>query len=82
MSLISIFYSTSKIIRIYFLLIFVVGVVKDGISSHAVYSVTVVKSTGSKEIDSWVVYRRYSDFYDFHVRLEERVSNLNNHVSY
>lgn len=50
------------------------GVVKDGISSHAVYSVTVVKSLGAKEIDSWVVYRRYSDFYDFHMRLEERVS--------
>lgn len=48
------------------------GVVKDGISSHAVYSVTVVKSLGAKEIDSWVVYRRYSDFYDFHMRLEER----------
>ncbi|XP_046643877.1 sorting nexin-13-like [Daphnia pulicaria] len=48
------------------------GVVKDGISSHAVYSVTVVKSLGSKEIDSWVVYRRYSDFHDFHIRLEER----------
>lgn len=39
------------------------------------YSVTVIKSLGAKEIDSWVVYRRYSDFYDFHIRLEERVSN-------
>ncbi|EFX88798.1 hypothetical protein DAPPUDRAFT_41687, partial [Daphnia pulex] len=51
---------------------FILGVVKDGISSHAVYSVTVIKSLGSKEIDSWVVYRRYSDFHDFHIRLEER----------
>ena len=56
--------------------VLLVGVVKDGITSHAVYAVTVVKSIGPKEIDSWVVYRRYSDFYDFHVRLEERVSYL------
>lgn len=50
-------------------------------SSHTVYAVTVVKLIGEREIDSWVVYRRYSDFYDFHFRLEEKVSIDLNYVS-
>lgn len=50
------------------------GVVKEGLSSHVVYAVTViVKSQDDKEVSSWVVYRRYSDFYDFHNRLEGKV---------
>ena len=47
--------------------------VKEGLSSHAVYAVTVVKSLGAKEIENWIVYRRYSDFLDFHQRMESRV---------
>jgi hypothetical protein len=50
------------------------GVIKDGLSSHAVYAVTVTKSHEGREMDSWIVYRRYSDFYDFHQRMEARVN--------
>ena len=50
------------------------GVVKDALSSHAVYAVTVKKTCGAREIDNWIVYRRYSDFHDFHARMESRVS--------
>ena len=52
------------------------GVIKDGLSSHAVYAVTVTKSHEGREMDSWIVYRRYSDFYDFHQRMEARVNVL------
>jgi len=55
------------------------GVVKDALSSHAVYAVTVKKTCGAREIDNWIVYRRYSDFHDFHARMESRykaVANL------
>ena len=51
-----------------------VGVVKDALSSHAVYAVTVKKTCGAREIDNWIVYRRYSDFHDFHARMESKVS--------
>lgn len=50
------------------------GVVKDGLTSHAVYAVNVVKLIKHKEVDSWFIYRRYSDFYDFHLRLQEKVT--------
>ena len=46
---------------------------KDGLSSHAVYAVTVKKTCGAREIDNWMVYRRYSDFHDFHARIEAKV---------
>lgn len=50
------------------------GVVKDGLTSHAVYAVNVVKLIKLREVDSWFIYRRYSDFYDFHLRLQEKVT--------
>ena len=49
------------------------GVVKDALSSHAVYAVSVKKMCGAREIDNWMVYRRYSDFHDFHARMEAKV---------
>ncbi len=51
------------------------GVVRDGLSSHAVYAVSVAKSYHNQVLDSWIVYRRYSDFRDFHQRMEDRVSS-------
>ena len=53
--------------------LFCSGVVKKGLSSHAVYAVSVIKSCGKKEVDSWTVYRRYSDFSEFHARMKEKV---------
>ncbi len=46
---------------------------KEGLSSHAVYAVTVTKYLDDKEVSSWIVYRRYSDFNDFHLRMEGKV---------
>lgn len=51
----------------------IIGVNRDGLGSHVVYAVTVVKFNGTKETDSWIVYRRYSDFYDFQARMEGKV---------
>jgi len=52
------------------------GVVRDGLSSHAVYAVSVAKSYHNQVLDSWIVYRRYSDFRDFHQRMEDRFKGL------
>ena len=53
---------------------YVSGLCREHGNSYTVYLITVVKKLSDGVEDSWDVYRRYSDFDDFHAMLLNRVS--------
>lgn len=43
-------------------------------STFAVYSISVVRRDPNGSEDKWTVFRRYSDFRDFHFTVIQKVS--------
>ncbi|XP_036394647.1 sorting nexin-13-like isoform X2 [Megalops cyprinoides] len=52
------------------------GVCNDHGKTYALYAVTVFRKNPDGIEDTWVTYRRYSDFHDFHMRITEQFENL------
>lgn len=53
--------------------IFSLGLLNDHGKSYGIYAVSVCKSYESGFQDKWHIYRRYSDFYDLHQKIKEKV---------
>ncbi|XP_047739096.1 sorting nexin-13 [Hyalella azteca] len=51
-------------------------VVREGTRSHAVYQVRVVHRDPSGKEELWHVFRRYSDFHDFHLAISSKFLDL------
>ena len=49
------------------------GICREHGKSYAVYLITVTKTYQDHTDDRWDVYRRYSDFHDLHLTIQERV---------
>ncbi|XP_061106275.1 sorting nexin-13 isoform X1 [Conger conger] len=54
----------------------VAGVCNDHGKTYALYAITVFRKVPDGSDDTWVTYRRYSDFHDFHMRITEQFENL------
>ncbi|KAJ8415872.1 hypothetical protein AAFF_G00404290 [Aldrovandia affinis] len=52
------------------------GVCNDHGKTYALYAITVFRKAPESSEDTWVTYRRYSDFHDFHMRIMEQFENL------
>lgn len=52
------------------------GVCNDHGKTYALYAITVFRKLPDGSEDTWVTYRRYSDFHDFHMRITEQFENL------
>lgn len=52
------------------------GLLQENGKTFGVYAVAVDKLFSSGQAESWHIYRRYSDFYELHQKIKERVSNL------
>ncbi|KAJ8288101.1 hypothetical protein COCON_G00007600 [Conger conger] len=52
------------------------GVCNDHGKTYALYAITVFRKVPDGSDDTWVTYRRYSDFHDFHMRITEQFENL------
>ena len=50
------------------------GVCREHGKVYTVYLITVCKKNADGTEKSWDVYRRYSDFHDLHMILQEKVS--------
>ncbi|KAF2365163.1 Phox-associated domain [Trinorchestia longiramus] len=51
-------------------------VVREGTRSHAVYQVRVVHRDPAGKEELWHVFRRYSDFHDFHLAISSKFLDL------
>lgn len=51
------------------------AVIKDSNKQYAVYAIDVLRKDGTGKEDRWQVYRRYSDFHDFHMSLQNKFGN-------
>ncbi|XP_074801918.1 sorting nexin-13 isoform X4 [Natator depressus] len=51
------------------------GVCNDHGKTYALYAITVHRRNPTSE-EIWKTYRRYSDFHDFHMRINEQFENL------
>ncbi|KAJ8354430.1 hypothetical protein SKAU_G00219970 [Synaphobranchus kaupii] len=54
----------------------VAGVCNDHGKTYALYAITVFRKASDGSEDTWVTYRRYSDFHDFHMRITEQFETL------
>lgn len=54
------------------------GLVQESGKSFGIYAVAVSKLFDNGTIESWHIYRRYSDFYELHQKLKEKFADLNN----
>ncbi|XP_064204393.1 sorting nexin-13 isoform X4 [Anguilla rostrata] len=52
------------------------GVCNDHGKTYALYAITVSRKAPDGSGDTWVTYRRYSDFHDFHMRITEQFESL------
>ena len=50
------------------------GICREHGKAYAVYLITVTRTNGDGTEDVWDVYRRYSDFHDLHMTIQDRVS--------
>ena len=50
------------------------GIVRRGTSTYALYAISVTKLEPNQMEAKWCVFRRYSDFHDFHTKLLKLVS--------
>jgi sorting nexin-13 len=50
------------------------GVVNDRGKTYGIYAVSVAKHYETGYSEKWHVYRRYSDFYDLHQKVKDKVS--------
>lgn len=50
------------------------GIVRRGASTYALYAISVTKLEPNQMEAKWCVFRRYSDFYEFHSKLQRQVS--------
>ena len=50
------------------------GLLQENGKTFGVYAIAVNKLFASGQSESWHIYRRYSDFYDLHQKIKERVS--------
>ncbi|XP_045123507.1 sorting nexin-13-like isoform X2 [Portunus trituberculatus] len=51
-------------------------IVREGTKSHAIYIVSVMRRDLSGQEELWHVFRRYSEFYDFHLSLVAKFPEL------
>nr|XP_045621515.1 sorting nexin-13-like isoform X1 [Procambarus clarkii] len=51
-------------------------IVREGSKSHAIYIVSVMRRDASGQEDLWHVFRRYSEFYDFHLSITAKFMDL------
>lgn len=49
------------------------ALVQDKKRTFGIYAISVTRLSDNK---TWHIYRRYSDFYDMHSSIKERVSDL------
>lgn len=49
------------------------GIVRRGASTYALYAISVTKLEPNQMEAKWCVFRRYSDFYEFHSKLQRQV---------
>lgn len=59
----------------YFIFIYA-EIVREGSKSHAIYIVCVMRKDASGQEELWHVFRRYSEFHDFHLSITSKVSNF------
>lgn len=52
------------------------GVVNEKGKTYGIYALSVTKKYDSGFRDTWHVYRRYSDFYELHQKVREKVRYL------
>lgn len=69
------FSSYAFIIFMVFLFLFlkISGLFNDHGKTYGVYAVFVCKNFESGQQEKWHIYRRYSDFYDLHQKIKEKV---------
>ncbi|XP_069956700.1 sorting nexin-13 isoform X1 [Cherax quadricarinatus] len=51
-------------------------IVREGSKSHAIYIVSVMRRDASCQEELWHVFRRYSEFYDFHLSITTKFMDL------
>ncbi|XP_066968026.1 sorting nexin-13-like isoform X1 [Macrobrachium rosenbergii] len=51
-------------------------IVREGSKSHAIYIVSVMRKDGSGHEELWHVFRRYSEFHDFHLSICSKFIDL------
>ncbi|KAK3869026.1 hypothetical protein Pcinc_025635 [Petrolisthes cinctipes] len=56
--------------------IFDTEIVREGSKSHAIYVVCVTRRDASGQEELWHVFRRYSEFYDFHMTVINKFPDL------
>ncbi|KAL1512447.1 hypothetical protein ABEB36_002038 [Hypothenemus hampei] len=52
------------------------GVVCEKGKTFGIYAIRVRKQYGTNCLEQWHIYRRYSDFYDLHVKIKEKYPDL------
>lgn len=52
------------------------GIVCDKGKTFGIYAIQVTRNYDNGMIEQWHIYRRYSDFYDLHCRIKDKVSFL------
>jgi sorting nexin-13 len=50
------------------------GICREHGKAYAVYLISVMRQYTDGRQDVWDVYRRYSDFHDLHMTIQDRVS--------
>lgn len=56
------------------------GVVRESLKPYVMYALDVTKISTEFGEEKWQIYRRYSDFYDFHMIVQRKFGNVANHV--
>ncbi|XP_022665580.1 sorting nexin-13-like isoform X2 [Varroa destructor] len=52
------------------------GIVRRGASTYALYAISVTKLEPNQMEAKWCVFRRYSDFYEFHSKLQRQFPHV------
>lgn len=53
----------------------IVGIVCEKGKTFGVYAIHVSRQYDTGFSEEWHIYRRYSDFYDLHTKIKEKVCN-------
>lgn len=56
------------------------GIVCDKGKTFGIYAIQVLRQYDSGFLEQWHIYRRYSDFYDFHQKIKDKVCTLGNYL--